>query len=308
MEQLNNLDVIFLIIVGISALVGIARGMTKELLSIIGWVLAAAALFYLVPLVNPFMQTYVSSELLASIVSGMLILLIFCIIWILTVDKLASLIRSSKLSALDRLFGFVFGTARGILLVVLVALLISTLMPEDSKKGVFEKSVLFEQANACVEPLKEMIPQSWVDEFKAQSERFGFGKKKKVEEETEDEKKPEEESKDNKENKANEANEAQEKSDAKQPAEKKDDKDAKTDEPKKNGLRETLDNIDNNLDVLQKNGEALFNQLAQPKTEGKNAEQPEAVDELMDDLDKLLDVLDNKMVTSEGEKTDSKKK
>ena len=305
MEQLNNLDVIFLIIVGISALVGIARGMTKELLSIIGWVLAAAALFYLVPLVNPFMQTYVSSELLASIVSGMLILLIFCIIWILTVDKLASLIRSSKLSALDRLFGFVFGTARGILLVVLVALLISTLMPEDSKKGVFEKSVLFEQANACVEPLKEMIPQSWVDEFKAQSERFGFGKKKKVEEETEDEKKPEEESKDNKENKANEA---QEKSDAKQPAEKKDDKDAKTDEPKKNGLRETLDNIDNNLDVLQKNGEALFNQLAQPKTEGKNAEQPEAVDELMDDLDKLLDVLDNKMVTSEGEKTDSKKK
>lgn len=308
MEQLNNLDVIFLIIVGISALVGIARGMTKELLSIIGWVLAAAALFYLVPLVNPFMQTYVSSELLASIVSGMLILLIFCIIWILTVDKLASLIRSSKLSALDRLFGFVFGTARGILLVVLVALLISTLMPEDSKKGVFEKSVLFEQANACVEPLKEMIPQSWVDEFKAQSERFGFGKKKKVEEETEDEKKPEEESKDNKENKANEANEAQEKSDAKQPAEKKDDKDAKTDEPKKNGLRETLDNIDNNLDVLQKNGEALFNQLAQPKTEGKNAEQSEAVDELMDDLDKLLDVLDNKMVTSEGEKTDSKKK
>ena len=40
MEQLNNLDVIFLIIVGISALVGIARGMTKEFLSILGWILA----------------------------------------------------------------------------------------------------------------------------------------------------------------------------------------------------------------------------------------------------------------------------
>ena len=36
MEQLNNLDVIFLIIIGISALVGIARGMTKEILSITG--------------------------------------------------------------------------------------------------------------------------------------------------------------------------------------------------------------------------------------------------------------------------------
>ena len=166
MEQLNNLDVIFLIIVGISALVGIARGMTKELLSVIGWVLSAVALFYLVPLLNPYMKNYVSSDLLANIVSGMAILLVFCIIWILTVDKLASVIRSSKLSALDRLFGFVFGTARGVLLVVLMALLISTLMPEDSKKGVFEKSVLFAQANACVEPLKEMIPQSWIDEIK----------------------------------------------------------------------------------------------------------------------------------------------
>ena len=143
MEQLNNLDVIFLIIVGISALVGIARGMTKELLSVIGWVLAAAALFYLIPLINPYTKNYVASDLLASIVSGLGILLVFCIIWILTVDKLSALIRSSKLSALDRLFGFVFGTARGVLIVVLIALLVSTLMPEDSKKGVFEKSVLF---------------------------------------------------------------------------------------------------------------------------------------------------------------------
>ena len=73
-------------------------------------------------------------------------------------------------------------------------------------------------------------------------------------------------------------------------------------------MRETLDNIDNNIDVLQKSGEALFNQLAQPKTEGGNADDSKAVDDLMDDLDKLLDVLDNKMVTSEEEtKADEKK-
>ena len=67
MEQLNNVDVIFLIIAGISALVGIARGMTKEILSIVGWVLAVAALFYLVPSVAPFMEQYVTSKWLANI-------------------------------------------------------------------------------------------------------------------------------------------------------------------------------------------------------------------------------------------------
>lgn len=293
MEQLNNLDVIFLVIVGISALVGIARGMTKEMLSIIGWVLAAAALFYLVPMLNPFMENYVSSKWLASIVSGMAILLVFCIIWVLTVDKLASLIRSSKLSALDRIFGFVFGTARGALIVILITLLISTLMPEDSKKGVFEKSILFAQANECVEPLQQMIPQSWVDAFKAQSERFGFGKKKaeeKAEEATE-----ENTEKATEENKQNGSPET--------PA------DGSEQIPQKPSLGETLDSIDSNIDVLQKGGEALFNQLAQPKT-AKEEDKSDGIsaDDLVSDLDKLLDVLEDKMVTTDEENGAVKKK
>jgi len=293
MEQLNNLDVIFLVIVGISALVGIARGMTKEMLSIIGWVLAAAALFYLVPMLNPFMENYVSSKWLASIVSGMVILLVFCIIWVLTVDKLASLIRSSKLSALDRIFGFVFGTARGALIVILITLLISTLMPEDSKKGVFEKSILFAQANECVEPLQQMIPQSWVDAFKAQSERFGFGKKKaeeKAEEATE-----ENTEKATEENKQNGSPET--------PA------DGSEQISQKPSLGETLDSIDSNIDVLQKGGEALFNQLAQPKT-AKEEDKSDGIsaDDLVSDLDKLLDVLEDKMVTTDEENGAMKKK
>lgn len=293
MEQLNNLDVIFLVIVGISALVGIARGMTKEMLSIIGWILAAAALFYLVPMLNPFMENYVSSKWLASIVSGMAILIVFCIIWVLTVDKLASLIRSSKLSALDRIFGFVFGTARGALIVILITLLISTLMPEDSKKGVFEKSVLFAQANACVEPLQELIPQSWIDTFKTQSERFGISKKK-VEEQIEKEPSDaQNETKDTKTQSGETADEGNNNKDT---------------EIKKPSLGETLNNIDSNIDVLQKGGEALFNQLAQPKTTPKETKsEGVTADDLVSDLDKLLDVLEDKMVTTdENEKLEEK--
>ncbi|MBR1825242.1 MAG: CvpA family protein [Alphaproteobacteria bacterium] len=299
MEQLNNVDVIFLIIAGISALVGIARGMTKEILSIIGWVLAAAALFYLVPLVTPVMEQYVTSKWLANIVAGMVILLIFCIIWILTVDKLASMIRSSKLSALDRMFGFVFGLARGALIVILIALLISTLMPEDSKKGVFEKSVLFKQANACVEPLKEAIPQSWVEAFKAQSERFGLGKKAdadKVEDtaETTDENKAEiEKDKAKDKPKETEKQTETESDEATKP------------ESEKPSLKETLDAISNNREVLKKGSEVLFNQLAQPKTsEGGDGES--TLDDLVSDLDKLLDVLDDRVVETESKAPESK--
>jgi membrane protein required for colicin V production len=64
-------------------------------------------------------------------------LIVFCIIWLLTVDRLAAVVRSSKLSAMDRIFGFVFGLARGALIVVLIAMLITALIPEQSKEGMF---------------------------------------------------------------------------------------------------------------------------------------------------------------------------
>lgn len=280
-QQLNNLDVIFLIIIGISSLVGIARGMTKELLSILGWVLAAAALFYLVPLLNPFTEKYIASKLLSNLVTGMAVLIVFSIIWVLTVDKLASLIRSSKLSALDRIFGFVFGMARGAIIIILLALMFSTLIPAETQKGAFAGSKIYQQAAACVEPLKAMIPQSWIDSFKATSESFGFGKpadeKAKDDENAKDEEKSKDEAK---------PTEGEEK--------------AADDKDKKPSFLNKLEFIDNNLDVLQQNGEELFNQLAQPKTSDEKADKSDdsAVDGIASDLDKILDVLED-VVTDE---------
>ena len=36
-QPLNNLDIIILIILGLSALIALSRGLIKEVLSIIGW-------------------------------------------------------------------------------------------------------------------------------------------------------------------------------------------------------------------------------------------------------------------------------
>ena len=48
-QPLNNLDIIILIILGLSALIALSRGLIKEVLSIIGWVLGSAAVIYLLP-------------------------------------------------------------------------------------------------------------------------------------------------------------------------------------------------------------------------------------------------------------------
>ena len=279
MEQLNNLDVVFLIIVGISALVGIARGMTKEVLSIIGWVLAVVVLFYLVPVIVPIMQHYVASKVLANIVAGLIILIIFAIIWILTVDRISSVIRSSNLNSLDRILGFVFGAARGVLIVVLIALLISTLIPEESKKGVFAESQYFKLAEENIEPLKNLIPESWVDAVKEKSESLGFGVAK--DQTKEDEKNKAEESKEE------QVSDAVSQSDA--TAQEKEEQSSNDD---------AVSTLNDNIEMLKKSGEELFNELVQPKTSAASDEtEGETFEE--SDLDKLLDVLEDRMVTTD---------
>lgn len=271
MEQLNNLDVVFLIIVGISALVGIARGMTKEILSITGWVLAAAALYFLVPIVDPIMQQYIASKLLSSIVSGMAVLIVFCIIWLLTVDRLAAIVRSSKLSAMDRIFGFVFGLARGALIVVLIAMLITALIPEQSKEGMFAKSQYFNMASAAAEPLKAMVPDSWVDTAKKKMAEYAPFKK-------------------------DEAKEVESAGNEKADTEKKAVETVDKAPSLEDQLRQAADAVEN-LKALQQSGAELFEALAQPRAASEDAN--EATEDLGSDLDQLLEILEDRVVLTD---------
>lgn len=268
MEQLNNLDVVFLVIVGVSALVAIARGVTKELLSITGWILAAVSVYYLLPVVDPIMQKYIASEVLSNLVSGMVILILFCIFWVLAVDKISTQIRFSKLSSLDRILGFIFGIFRGVIIVILLQIMISSLIPEESQKGVFAESRYFKLAGDAAGPIKSLIPEKWFEDLKAKGEGLGLGADK-TEEKSEDDKS----------------------------------KDKNTEAQSK-----AVD-IDAAGDVLKKSGEELFNKLVQPKVEGEAKVQDEGYkkDETSD-LDKLMDELEDKVVTTDDNTASAKEK
>lgn len=269
MEQLNNLDVVFLVIVGVSALVAIARGVTKELLSITGWLLAAVSVYYLLPVVDPIMKKYIASEVLSSLVSGMVILIMFCIFWVLAADKISTQIRFSKLSSLDRILGFIFGIFRGVIIVILLQIMISSLIPEESQKGVFAESRYFKLAGDASGPIKGLIPEKWFDDLKAKGESLGFGAAKTDEAETDK-------------------------------AKDEDSKDENSSESKVNAA-------DVAGDVLKKSGEELFNKLVQPKVEGEvKAEDDGYKKDETSDLDRLMDELEDKVVTTDDSSAPAK--
>ena len=194
MQQLNNMDIAILIIVGISALIALGRGLVKEVLSIVGWVLAGAAVIYLLPVLNPFTLKYIESGWMAGITTAAFILILFMIIWIYATAGVVGKIRTSKLSGLDRMLGLFFGVVRAFLLVVLMYILISWMMPVKSQPDLLEKSKYFQIAGNFAEPIEKLIPKDTLDAIKEKTVEAGLTDDE--EEEKPAEKKPAEKAKD----------------------------------------------------------------------------------------------------------------
>ena len=170
MQQLNNMDIAILVIVGISALIALGRGLVKEVLSIFGWVLAGAAVIYLLPVLNPFTLKYIESGWMAGIATAAFILIVFMIVWIYATAGVVGKIRTSKLSGLDRLLGLFFGIVRAFLLIVLMYILISWMMPVKSQPDLLRKSKYFQIAGNFAEPIEKLIPQSARDKVHMQTD------------------------------------------------------------------------------------------------------------------------------------------
>ncbi len=174
MQQLNNMDIAILVIVGISALIALGRGLVKEVLSIVGWVLAGAAVIYLLPVLNPFTLKYIESGWMAGIATAAFTLIVFMIVWIYATAGVVGKIRTSKLSGLDRLLGLFLGIVRAFLLIVLMYILISWMMPVKSQPDLLKKSKYFQIAGNFAEPIEKLIPKDTLDAIKEKTSEVGL--------------------------------------------------------------------------------------------------------------------------------------
>lgn len=118
------LDGILIAFTLVSAMLAMVRGFSREILSVASWVAAAAAAFFFYPSVTPFVAPYIENEKAAMGAAAAGIFLVALIVVTLITMKIADLIIDSRIGALDRTLGFIYGAARGIL-VVAVAMLFS---------------------------------------------------------------------------------------------------------------------------------------------------------------------------------------
>jgi len=103
----------------VSAVLAMVRGFVREILSVASWAIAAAAAYFLNKPLIPIIHPYIASDTVAKVIAAGIVFILAVIIASYVTTKISDFVIDSRVGAIDRVFGLLFGAARGILILVI---------------------------------------------------------------------------------------------------------------------------------------------------------------------------------------------
>ncbi|MBC6416916.1 MAG: CvpA family protein [Rhodospirillales bacterium] len=156
-------DVAVLGVILLSALLALMRGFVHEILSFSAWIGAAVATIYGFPFARPYARELIGMSILADIAVGVAIFLVSLVVLTLLAKLLAELVQGSRLSAIDRILGLLFGMARGAAIVCLAWLIFAWLAPQSSQRPEWiQTAATLELLQEGASWLEDLLPQSFL--------------------------------------------------------------------------------------------------------------------------------------------------
>jgi membrane protein required for colicin V production len=210
----NNFDYIVIGVVLLSALLALMRGFVRELFSLVAWVGAYfIAINFYEPAI-PFAHRYVKSDQVAEWTAMGIVFVITLILFMIVGYFVCGLVKGKVLTTIDRSLGFLYGLARGALVICLVYMGATMLFWDDidapaskqqqengengenkETKGHYEPPEYLLKAktrplmSAGAELLKPLLPEELLDKEKLKKEMKNIEKITSDEETSSDEEK-----------------------------------------------------------------------------------------------------------------------
>ncbi len=135
MDGFTIIDGVVALVIVLSALLAYSRGFVREALAIAGWIVAGIIAFIFAPQLEPLVKEIpvigdfiADSCELSMITAFAVVFAIALIVASLIVPLFSSLVQRSALGGVDQGLGFVFGVARGILLVAIAYFVYETVV------------------------------------------------------------------------------------------------------------------------------------------------------------------------------------
>jgi len=128
------LDILLLVVMLVSGLLAMVRGFMREVLSIAAWGIAAIAAVAFSGRLIPVVKSYVSlGDTAVNVIAAAIIFLVVLLIVSIITVRISDMILDSRVGALDRTLGFLFGLGRGLIIVVVAFLFFAWLVPPKAQ-------------------------------------------------------------------------------------------------------------------------------------------------------------------------------
>jgi membrane protein required for colicin V production len=161
------LDFVLFGIMFVSGLLALARGFTREVLSLVAWGAAAAAAWFaikqkpLLDLVTPHVDP--TKPFIAPVVVGAAAFILVLIIASVIGVKISDRVVDSRVGALDRSIGFLYGLARGLALVAICYLFYGCILPPNKQEDWVRNAVSMPAIRWVSDTIIQYLPQNMAD-------------------------------------------------------------------------------------------------------------------------------------------------
>jgi membrane protein required for colicin V production len=130
---LNPVDTIVVAILLLSAGLAFFQGFVRETLSIASWLGAALVAIYAFPLLQPSARESIENPMLADALTGAGAFLAALLLFSLIGRAISDRVRLSRIGAVDRSLGFLFGLVRGAVIVCIAYLGLMLALPREER-------------------------------------------------------------------------------------------------------------------------------------------------------------------------------
>lgn len=156
----NIVDITVAILILVSGLLAYVRGFVHETLSVAGWIGAIAATIYGFPYVRPYARDLIPHQVAADLVAGVAIFVVTLGVLSLITHAISRRVQGSALNVLDRSLGFVFGLARGAVLVALAYVAVEWMLPKPEQPPWLRAARSMPLIESGAALLKSLVPDN----------------------------------------------------------------------------------------------------------------------------------------------------
>jgi membrane protein required for colicin V production len=130
-DLITILDIIFIFFIIVNLISGLRNGFVANLISFSKWLIAFYGVKILLPILRPYLDGLIESELITDIILGSVIFFLILFITLLIIKGLKKTIKWSGLGSIDTAFGFIFGILKGYIYFVSIFSILSFIHPHE---------------------------------------------------------------------------------------------------------------------------------------------------------------------------------